>query len=170
VTICGHRLREHVRFLAPLIIVIAAVWLLRILTDVAGAPRGVVRFFSLTVTSALCVLVAAAMIHRSRFGSYPNVVAASVLLVAWEQILIVLAILFAGVTHTSNIFTAPEYSNGLSQSRHIIGQLTFGVGLGVIYGAAMGCLLLWILNTMLPPSQQSRKPHHRLRMPAGPAR
>ncbi|HEY6327717.1 MAG TPA: hypothetical protein VI756_00150 [Blastocatellia bacterium] len=120
----------------------------------------------MTVTSALCVLVAAAMIHRMRFGSYPNVVAASVLLVIWEQLLIVLAILFAVVTHTNNIFTAPEYSGGLSQFSHVIGQLTFGIGLGIIYGASMGCLLLWILNTMLPPSQQTRKSHQRMRVPA----
>ncbi|HUK90919.1 MAG TPA: hypothetical protein VLZ81_11005 [Blastocatellia bacterium] len=158
--ICGHGVREHIRLLAPLMGLLVVVWVLRLLSDALGAPHTVVRLFSMTVASALCVLAAAVMIHLKRFGSYPNVVAASLLLVVWEQLLISAAIAFAAITRTNNIFTAPEYSMpwaAHSHWIHIAGQLTFGIGLFTLYGSAMGCLFLWILRMMLPPSAQNGK-------------
>jgi hypothetical protein len=158
--ICGYRLRDHIRLLAPFLGLITAVWLLRLSLDFAGAPRGVVRYFSVTVACAFSVLAATVMIHRSRFGSYPNVVASSLILVGWEQVLIILAIAIAALTARENIFTVPEFSGpgeGPHYMRHIIGQLTFGIGAGVLYGAAMGCLLLRILRMLLPPPQQNGK-------------
>ena len=38
---------------------------------------------------------------------------------------------------------------------HIYGHLTFVTGLGTLFGAGMGCLLLWLLRMMLPVHSQS---------------
>jgi len=159
--ICGHRLRDHVRLLAPFLILIGIVWLLRLCLDFAGVSRSIVRLFSVTVACAFSILAATVVIHRSKFGSYPNVVAASLILAAWEQALIILAICAAALTGRENIFTAPEFSGpgvGHHYVKHIIGQLTYGVGADVLFGAATGCLLLWILRMILPPTMQNRKP------------
>jgi hypothetical protein len=154
--ICGHRIREHVRLLAPLFGFITAVWLIRLVLGALGV--GFVRVFSVTGADALAILLAAVLIHMRRFGSYPNVVAASVLLVVWGQLLIVLAIVFAVLSGTNNIFTAPQYSfprDDTHHLKHIAGQFIYG-GYGILLGAAMGCLLLWVLRMLVPPPSHGR--------------
>ncbi len=68
------------------------------------------RIFSVTTASAVAVFLAALLIHFHGFGGYTNVVTTSLLLNAWSQILIVIAILFAVATGTENVYTLPEFS------------------------------------------------------------
>jgi hypothetical protein len=100
------------------------------------------------------------LIHFRRFGSYLNVVVVSFLLVTWGQLLIIVAIAFAWATGIDNIFTAPEFSRVADDRylRNILGHLTFGIGAGTLFGAATGCLLLWLLRKLVPArtSQDSR--------------
>jgi len=149
--ISGRPLNEYIRFLAPLFGLIAAVWALRLITGAVGIPPAVVRVFSVTVTSSICVLLAVLLIHIRRFGGYAAVVTAVFLLVTWEQVLIIAAIAFALFTRTGNIYTAPEYAGRTpSLSAHIFGHLTFGIGIETLFGAGMGCLLLWLIRRMVP--------------------
>ena len=146
----GHGLREHVRLLMPLFGLITAVWLLRLVMDLAGTPPAVVRFVSVTVAGSASILLAALLIHFKRFGSYPNIVVATFILEVWSQLLICSAIAFSALTGTTNIYSAPEYSHGSTPLTHIIGHITFGVGMGTLFGSAMGCLLLWLLRHIVP--------------------
>jgi len=145
----GHRLREHIRFLMPLFGLIAAVWLLRIVLDRAGAPPTAVRIMSVNVACAVSILLAVVLIHFKAFGSYANVVAATFLLELWSQSIISAAIAFSIVTGIPNVFVAPEYSHSMSPLTHIIGHMTFSLGLGTLFGSAMGCLLLWMLRLLV---------------------
>ena len=152
--ICGHGVRDHIRLLAPLFGFVAIVWALRWWLDAAGAPRESVRLFSVTGATSLAILIAVWLIHRRGFGSYPNVVVASLLLVVFEQVVIVVAIVFAVVSGIENVFTAPEFSivgDDRYHLRHILGHLTFGIGAGMLFGAATGCLMLWLLRMLVPP-------------------
>lgn len=155
--VCGHGLRDHVRLLMPLFGLIAFVWALRWALDAVSAPPGVVRAISVTGATSLAILIAVWLIHTRNFGSYPNVVIASLLLVAFEQTLIVAAIAFSVITKTENIFTKPEYSmpDDPSHVRHMLGQLTFGIGAGMLLGTATGCLMLWLLKKLVPPRERS---------------
>jgi hypothetical protein len=146
----GHGLRDHIRLLMPLFGLIAAVWLLRMVLDKAGTPPTVVRMVSVTVAGAASVLLAALLIHFKAFGSYPNVVVAAFLLELWEQLLICGAIAFSAFTGTVNIYSAPEYSFHSRPVAHIVGHLTGALGFGTLFGAAMGCLLLWMLRRIVP--------------------
>lgn len=148
-----HSLREQLRLLLPLFGLIAAVWLLRLILDKAGTPPALVRMISVTVAGAASILLAVLLIHFKSFGSYANVVAAAFLLECWSQFLICSAIAFSVLTGTANIYTAPEYSPRSGQLAHIIGHLTFGLGLGTLCGAAMGCLLLWLLRHIVPAAR-----------------
>jgi hypothetical protein len=105
-----------------------------------------------TGATSLAILIAVWLIHTRRFGSYPNVVVASLLLVVFEQALIVGAIAFSVVSKIDNVFTKPEFSrpDDPSHVKHILGQLTFGVGAGILLGAATGCLMLWLLRMLVP--------------------
>jgi len=146
----GHGLREHIRLLSPLFGLIASVWLLRLVMDLAGTPRGIVRIVSVTVAGSASILLATLLIHFKRFGSYPNIVAATFLLELWSQLLICSAIAFSALTGTTNVYSEPEYSQGFTPLTHIIGHITFGVGMGTLVGGAMGCLLLWLLRHIVP--------------------
>jgi len=149
----SHGLREHIRFLMPLFGLIAAVWLLRLVMDKAGAPPTIVKMVSVTVVGAASILLAVLLIHFEAFGSYASVVAAAFLLELWSQLLICGAIAFSALTGTMNIYTAPEYSPRNGQLAHIIGHMTFGLGFGTLFGAGMGCLLLWLLRRIVPAAR-----------------
>src|SRR4029077_21205049 len=109
-SICGRGLRDHIRLLAPLFGFITVIWALRWALDAAGAPHSLVRALSVTGATSLAILLAVWLIHTRGFGSYPNVVLASLLLVVFEQALIVIAIAFSVVTKIENVFTKPEFS------------------------------------------------------------
>ena len=151
--ICGRGLRDHIRLLAPLFGFITIVWALRWGLDAAGFSHGLVRAFSVTGATSLAILIAVWLIHTRGFGSYPNVVVASLLLVIWEQLIIVIAIVISVLTNIENVFTEPEFSIPTADPyhlRHIVGHLTFGIGAGMLFGAATGCLMLWLLRTLVP--------------------
>src|SRR5262245_24413659 len=107
---CGRGFGDHGRLLAPLFGVIAIVWAVRWVLDAAGFSHGLVRVFSVTGATSLAILIAVWLIHRRGFGSYPNVVVATLLLVVFEQALIVVAIIFSILTGMENVFTEPEFS------------------------------------------------------------
>src|ERR1043165_7763076 len=108
--ICGLGLRDHIRLLAPLFGLIAIVWALRWGLDAAGAAHSMVRIFSVTGATSLAILIAVWMFHTRGFGSYPNVVVASLLLAVWEQLILIVAIVFSVMTRMDNVFTEPEFS------------------------------------------------------------
>jgi hypothetical protein len=146
----GFSLRDHLRLLAPLFGLIGAVWALRIVLAEMGASRLVLSICSVTLAGAAALLLAVLLIHGRHMGGYANVVAAVFLLECWEQGLISLAIAFAALTGTQNVYTAPEFSFGLSPLRHILGHLTFGIGMSTLFGSGTGCLLLWLLRKFVP--------------------
>ena len=157
----GHSLREHIRFLAPLLLFVLIVWLLRLLLGIANTPFWFSKVFSVNGASVIALLIAIFSIHTRGFGSYPNVVMASFLINAWTHLLIIVAIIFAVMTGTNNIFTHPEFSikgDDAFHVRHILGHLTFGIGANTLLGAGMGCFLLWLLRVFVPLSPQKERP------------
>ncbi len=148
----GYGLRDHLRLLAPLFGLIGAVWALRMVLWAMGAPARALSTCSVTVAGPVALLLAVLLIHGRHFGSYPNVVAAAFMVACCQQGLIIAAITFGTLTGTQNVYSAPEFSFGFSPFRHMLGHLTFGVGLGTLSGSAMGCLLLWMLRKIVPVS------------------
>jgi hypothetical protein len=146
-----HSLGEHIRLLVPLFVFIAGVWLLRLLLHEMGVLHELLHVVSVTVATSLALLFAVVLIHLRGFG-YPSVVVSTVLLVAWAQLLIVVAIIFSVLTRTENVFTLPEFSRSYDPRhiKHILGQLTVVFGVGALLGSAFGCLILWVLRMVLP--------------------
>jgi hypothetical protein len=114
---------------------------------------------SVTLATSLSVLLAALLFHTRGFGGYPNVVVSSLLLNIWSEVLIVLAIVFATLTKTANIYTAPEFSipgDDPLHVKHIYAHLTYGIGTGTLTGAGVGCLFLWLLRKIAPIRSDER--------------
>ncbi len=156
----GHRMREHIRLLWPLLAFLAVVWLLRLTLNAAGLPLKLSRLFSVTTAGAVAVLLAVIRIHSRGLGGYTNVVVASLLLNAWGQLLIVAAIVFSVMTGTENVYTLPEFSGDGDDPlhlRHILGHLTFMTGLGTLMGAGVGCLMLLLLRMIVPVAAATNK-------------
>ena len=152
----GRTFGEHLRLLWPLFAMITAVWLIRLVSSAIHLSPLIVSAASLTLAAPLAVLIAVVMMHRRGFGGYANVVVASFLILAYAHFLIVLAIIFSVATGVENVFTRPEFSiprDDAFHIRHILGHLTFGIGAGTILGAGTGCLLLWLLRTLVPRRQ-----------------
>jgi hypothetical protein len=149
-------LGEHLRLLAPLFGFIAAVWALRLVLDFAGAPPLVVHFCSVTLAGALSILFAVLLIYFKRFGGYLNVIACAILLAIWEQGLISAALVFTLLTGLPTIYNAPRYSFQMTVVRNLLSHVTFGLGFGSLFGAAMGCLLFLLLRVMVPPESLQR--------------
>ena len=148
----GNRgLYEHIRLLAPLLGFIAAVWAARMLLDFAGAPAVEVHFCSVTGAGAISILLAVLLIYFKRFGGYLNVVACAILLEAWSQFLISLALVFTLLTRFPTIYNAPRYSGHMTVAQNLFSHVTFSLGFGSLFGAGMGCLLLWLLRMLVPP-------------------
>jgi hypothetical protein len=152
----GHDLREHIHLLAPLFGLVAGVWALRMVLSIAGAPLSMIRICSVTVAGAISILLAALLIYFKHFGGYASVATAALLLGIWEQFLIVGAIAFTVFTRVETIYSAPEFGGRLSPLGHIMGHLTFGLAVEALFGAGMGCLLLWTLRKLIPPESPGR--------------
>ena len=148
----GRSLREHIRLLGPLFVLLAAVFALRWVAALAGAPHAVLRIVSTTAAIPVAILIAVMLIHLRQFGSYANVVVASLLLNTWIQLLICAAILLSTLTGIENVYTEPEYSMGDDPGhvRHLYGHVTFGIGIGTLIGAAVGALLLFVMRRLVP--------------------
>jgi hypothetical protein len=151
----GRSLREYLRLLGPLFGLITAVWGLRLIIAAVGAPGNIVRILSVTVTSSICILLAAVLIHIRRFGGYSSVITAVFLLVVWGQLLISAAIVLAMVTGGSNVYTEPEYAGRApSLLVHLVGHLTLGIGISTLLGAGMACVLFWLVRRVIPPQPE----------------
>jgi hypothetical protein len=146
----GFSLRDHLRLLAPLFGLIAAVWALRLVMGAMGVSGRLLSICSVSVAGPAALLLAVLLIHSRHFGSYTNVVATAFLIACCQQGLIIAAIAFSTLTGTQNVYSAPEFSYGMSPLQHILGHLSFGVGLGTLTGSAMGCLLFWLLRKFVP--------------------
>ncbi len=150
--VSGRTFSEHIQLLTPLFGVIGAVWGLRLVLAAVGAPKWLFEIFSVGVFVPICVILAALLIHVKRFGGYASVVLSSVLLVLWGQLLIVGAIVVSVLVEVQNVYTAPEFSipGDSGHVRHILGHLTFGVGLESLIGSLVGCLILFMLRRAKP--------------------
>ncbi len=145
-----HGLRDHIRLLLPIFGLVAGVWLLRWIMDAAGTPFFLTRLVSVTVASGVSVLLAVLLIYSRRFGSYPSVVVASFFINLWAEGLISAAILLTMVTGKANIYSIPMYSGMEGHFEHLRAHLTLGIAFGTIEDSMVGCLLLWLLRTLIP--------------------
>lgn len=155
--ISGHSLTAHIRLLTPLFGVITAVWILRFVAGtLEGAPGWLITPLSMSLVVPVCIILATLLIHSRRFGGYTSVVLSSILLVVWGQVLVVIAILVTVLTGYENIYTVPEFSipDDPGHTRHILGHLTFGIGLESLVGSLMGSLILFMLRRTTPPTEK----------------
>lgn len=149
--IAGRSFGEYLRFLAPALSLVTAVWALSLILYVAGVPAWLVRPFSVILAAAISVIMISLLVHVRHFGGYSNMIFAILIVMVWVQVLIVLRILLILALGIQDIFP-PRIGHQGPVMQHIFGHLTFGVGFSTALGSAMGCLLLFFLRRLIPVS------------------
>jgi hypothetical protein len=153
----GHTSRDYLRLLAPLFALMAAVWALRMVVYAAGAAPVVLHIVSVTLAGRISVLLVVLMIQHRHFGSYVSVIASVFVLICWEQFIISAAIVFSMATGIVTVYSAPEFTFGAGPAANLASHLLIGLGSGTLLGAAMGCLLFWMLRRLTSSAARSAR-------------
>lgn len=135
-TIFNKKLSDYVAFCRPVLVLIAAMGLLRLSLSLAGLPNSTVKWFSVNAVVWIGVVYYAVRIRQTRFGGFKDLLVVCALENLVEQAVVVLGILISILTGATNIFSTPEYSFGANAWVHLGAHLTIG--------PVAGTLLPWI--------------------------
>jgi hypothetical protein len=115
----GKKFSEYVRFERWILILIAAVFVIRMGVSAAGTPINVARWVSINLVLLAGLIYCSVGVHTKGFGSYKQLFGLLLLQNVFAHTLIALGIALAVVTGSDNIYTAPEFFNGSSGSNFI---------------------------------------------------
>jgi hypothetical protein len=105
----GRSLAEYVAFQKPVLVLIAAVWALRLGLSLAGVPVSGAQLVSVTVVLVLGALYYGWVVERRGFGSFGQLYALNLVQGVVSQTLVALAILLAMAMGRDNIYSIPEF-------------------------------------------------------------
>jgi hypothetical protein len=105
----GKSLTDYIAFLRPTLILIAAVWALRLGLSLAGLPISGAQFVSVTGALVLGALYYGWAVGQEGFGSFKQLYGLNLVQGVFSQTLVALAIVLAIVTGQDNIYTTPEF-------------------------------------------------------------
>jgi hypothetical protein len=150
----GKPLSEYVAFEKPVLILIAAVWALRLLFSMAGIPVVAAKIVSISWVLVLASLYYGWAVGQKGFGSYKQLYGLNLVQGLFSQTLVALAIVFAMVIGKDNIYTIPEFYPP-SAGNDPLGLPPDGKNLGhaiahiVVAGAIVGPLVGWLLSSIV---------------------
>jgi hypothetical protein len=105
----GKSLSEYVAFQKPILILIAAVWAVRLALSMAGAPVAGAQVVSVTGVLVVGALYYGWAVGRKGFGSFKQLYGLNLVQGVFSQTLVALAIVLAMALGQDNIYTTPEF-------------------------------------------------------------
>ncbi|MCI0366633.1 MAG: hypothetical protein L0219_22440 [Phycisphaerales bacterium] len=105
----GKSLSEYVAFQKPILILIAAVWALRLMLSMAGVSVSGAQFVSVTGVLVLGALYYGWAVGQKGFGSFKQLYGLNLVQGVFSQTLVALAIVLAIALGQDNIYTTPEF-------------------------------------------------------------
>ena len=105
----GKSLSEYVAFQKPVLILIAAVWALRLVLSMAGVPVSGAQFVSVTGVLVLGALYYGWAVGQKGFGSFKQLYGLNLVQGVFSQTLVALAIVLAIAMGRDNIYSIPEF-------------------------------------------------------------
>jgi hypothetical protein len=150
--IFGKGLGEYFAFTKWLIVFVFVVGIVRLALSLGGVPNSTGKWASVTVAFLIGVLCFSVRVHTSGFGSYKQLLPPIWILSVATQAFVAVAIVLAIVTDKSNIFTAPEYSNGGDGRNwvHAGAHLALGATLAPLVGWLIGSLVMMVTKLVVP--------------------
>jgi hypothetical protein len=105
----GKSLSEYIAFQKPILILIAAVWALRLALSLAGVPVSGAQLVSVTGVLVLGALYYGWAVSHRGFGSFKQLYGLNLVQGVFSQTLVALAIVLAMGLGRDNIYTTPEF-------------------------------------------------------------
>jgi hypothetical protein len=149
----GKSLSEYIAFQKPILILIAAVWALRLVFSMAGIPVSGTQFVSVTGMVVLGALYYGWALGRQGFGSFKQLYALNLIQGLFSQTLVALAIVLAIVLGQDNIYTIPEFYPP-SKGNDPMGMPPDGKNFGhafahLVVGAVIFPIIGWLLGSLV---------------------
>jgi hypothetical protein len=138
----GKKFSEYVRFDSWILILVALVFVVRLVLPMAGVQISQARWVSINVVLLVGLLFCSVAVHVTRFGSYKQLLGLLFVQNAFAHILIACGIMLGIVTGKANIYTAPEFfggSNGATWS-HVLAH---------ILGAILVPVIVWLFGSVI---------------------
>lgn len=155
-------LSEYVAFQKPILILITAVWLLRLVLSMAGVSVSGAKFVSVTGVLVLGALYYGWAVGQRGFGSFKQLYGLNLIQGVFSQTLVAIAIVIAIMVGQDNIYTIPEFYPP-SQGNDPLGLPPDGKNFGhaiahiVLAGAIFVPIIGWLLGSLvLLVSRKSR--------------
>lgn len=144
----GKPYSEYIRFQAPVLALVAAAGLIRLVLSIAGQSDAIVKFVSMTAVGFGGIVYYGVRVRSSGFGSYRHL-----LPLIFNQGLIAngIAILGIGlsVLGLPNIYDATEFRGPFATAQttplqHALAHLLVGTTMGTLVGWCLGALAMLI--------------------------
>lgn len=149
-TVFGKKLSEYIAFQKIVLLVIAAVGILRLALSLAGVPDATTKWLSMTAVALAAVFYYGITVHTKGFGSYRHLLPLLVIQGVVANLIVIAGILISAATGRPNIFTAPEYGGANSPAFHIGGHVIAGMIVGPLIGWAIASLVMLITKKVKP--------------------
>ena len=141
----GKKLQEYVQFERWILILIVAVFVIRLGLSLAGTSFAVNRWVSINIVLLVGLVYCSVAVHTRGFGSYKQLLGLLMVQTVTAHILIALGITLGIVTGRENIYTVPEYFGGSNGATwpHVLAHVIAGFVLPFI-GWLIGSILLFV--------------------------
>jgi hypothetical protein len=149
----GKTLSQYVEFQKPMLMLIAAIWAIRLALSMGGVPVSGARFVSVTGVVLLGAVYYGWALGQTGFGSFKQLYALCLIQGIFSQTLVALAIVLAIVLGQDNIYTIPEFyppSQGGAAPLPTDGK-NFGHAIAhiVLAGAIVFPIITWLLGSLV---------------------
>jgi hypothetical protein len=149
----GKRFSEYIRFELWILILIAVVFVVRLVLPMAGVPIAQARWVSINLVLLVGLVYCSIAVHTARFGSYKQLFGLLLIQNVLGHFLIVVALAAAVITGTDNIYTSPEFFGGSSGRNwgHVLAHVVAGFVISVI-AWLVGSAILFVTKKIAPRS------------------
>jgi hypothetical protein len=156
----GKSFPEYVAFQGPVLMLIAAVWLVRLLASLFGVPVAGARFLSVTGVVLIGALYYGWAVGQKGFGSFQQLYGLNLVQGIFSQALVALAILLAMAIGQDNIYTIPEFYPA-SAGNDPLGMPTDGKSFAHVFahlvvGAVVVPIVGWLLGSIVLVATRKR--------------
>jgi hypothetical protein len=147
----GKKFAEYIRFQGWVLILIGAVFLVRLGLSLNGASFSQIRWISMNLVLLVGLIYCAVAVHTRKFGGYRQLFGLLLVQNVLSHTLIAFAIALSIVTATPNIFTAPEVSGGGDGANwiHVAAHLIVGF-LVSVFAWLFGSAILFLTRKLKP--------------------
>jgi hypothetical protein len=138
----GKKFSEYVQFERWLLILIAAVFAIRLGMSLAGVSFATTRWVSLNLVQLIGLIYLSIAVHTTGFGSYKQLLGALLMQTVFAHLLIAAAIVLGIVTGTGNAYTAPEVFGGANGATwtHVAAHL---------FGGFIVSFVAWLIGSVI---------------------